>query len=69
LKDKWISVKDRLPDRERNVLGYFPNEPPIYEIRVIRFVPADEDTEAFFVPGIDDLEAFPSHWMKIKRPL
>lgn len=76
----WISVKDRLPEKEIKVLGYFPifdlkeecNEDR-FEIQMVKLIEAFNNPYWFIYISFDGCNCFsdehinmkPTHWMPL----
>jgi hypothetical protein len=61
--DGWISVKDRLPEKNGSVIVFDPNNPFDSGICVARY---SEYNPSFYINGSDTIH--PSHWMPLPNP-
>jgi hypothetical protein len=61
--DGWISVKDRLPEKNCSVIVFDPNNPFDSGICVARY---SEYNPCFYINGSDTIH--PSHWMPLPNP-
>ena len=70
-KQKWISVKDRLPETREVVIGFL--ERPIYRLNyphdepmLFLFIEADGKWKRAY--GAETVDYSPTHWMPLPEP-